>query len=548
MWLKRLSPSFLFLVLTSFAFAQPVSRVQQLIDEGKYDVARNLCDSVINDPSQKANWAYYMSKQGDVYYFLGDLKESLKYYLQALEQPSIQHPENRLLREETTSYAGFVYRELGLDKKAEEFFRSALDQAFIIGDSIEIAICYYNISTVLLTQGQLDESMEMLEKAYEIDVIRKDTSAIGFDLTMMGNAMLKTNQGDKAVKYYRESIDLLLKSSGNYNSLAKRYGLLAEAFFTISQWDSATYYTQKSIESYAEKSDSLHIGVQWVKLAKIANSSGNPNLGMEWAQKARSLLSKYPVSSNHIFANTSLIEANLSKANYQNALSLLKENIDLSGKLGLLYEQRDSQQKMAEVYHLLGQHQTSYLQSKLANDLSDSISTLETAKATEQMRVRYDAEKIESENKVLQLENQVTRAELSEREAEIRNLILIGTILLIIGVSAIIIIVMRSRYRMRLLQAEINELRARIKGILEFKPEEVGIVKEQINESLQESLSDREFEILNLALSNKNNNQIADEIHLSVNTVKFHLKNIYSKLGVSNRKEALKYAVQTTTN
>ena len=101
---------------------------------------------------------------------------------------------------------------------------------------------------------------------------------------------------------------------------------------------------------------------------------------------------------------------------------------------------------------------------------------------------------------------------------------------------------------MKLLLLETGELRSRIKGILEFKPEEVGIVKEQINDSLQHALTDREFEILNLALSNLNNSEIADKVHLSVNTVKFHLKNIYQKLGVSNRKEALKYAVQVTAN
>lgn len=548
MWLKRLSPSFLFLVITSFTFAQPVSRVQQLIDEGKYEVARDVCDSVLADPSQKANWAYYYSKQGDVYYFLGDLQASLKHYLLALEQPVIDHSENRLLKEETTSYAGFCYRELGLDQKAEEYFRSALKQAFFLGDSIEIAICYYNISTTLLNQGQLDESMNMLQKAYEIDVIRKDTSAIGFDLTMMGNAMQKTNQSDKAIRYYRESIELLLKSTGNYNSLAKRCGLLAEAYMNVQEWDSAIHYTQQAISIYAEQSDSVHVGEQWVLLARIANARNNPNRALMWANKARDLFYEYPKSSNQLYANTALIEAYQSRNNFAKALELLKENIDLATSLGLIYELRDGHLKSAELNEQVGDYKLAYQLLQRAVVLSDSVSGLETNKATERMRVRYDAKKIESENKLLQLENDVTRAELAEREAEIRNLILMGTILLILSLATIIIIVMRARYKTRLLQAEINELRARIRGILEFKPEDVGIVKEQINESLQETLSDREFEILNLALSNKNNNQIADEIHVSVNTVKYHLKNIYSKLGVSNRKEALKYAVQISSN
>ncbi|KAJ1441021.1 transcription regulator LuxR, partial [Ochromonadaceae sp. CCMP2298] len=56
-------------------------------------------------------------------------------------------------------------------------------------------------------------------------------------------------------------------------------------------------------------------------------------------------------------------------------------------------------------------------------------------------------------------------------------------------------------------------------------------------------LSEREFQILNLTISDKSNKEIADLIFVSVNTVKFHLKNIYEKLGVTNRKEAINFVV-----
>jgi DNA-binding NarL/FixJ family response regulator len=51
-------------------------------------------------------------------------------------------------------------------------------------------------------------------------------------------------------------------------------------------------------------------------------------------------------------------------------------------------------------------------------------------------------------------------------------------------------------------------------------------------------LSAREWEVLELVAQGQTNAQIAEQLTVSENTVKFHLQNIFQKLGVSNRTEA----------
>jgi len=57
-------------------------------------------------------------------------------------------------------------------------------------------------------------------------------------------------------------------------------------------------------------------------------------------------------------------------------------------------------------------------------------------------------------------------------------------------------------------------------------------------------LSDRELDVLQSLARGLSNKQIAQEGWVTEQTVKFHLSNIYRKLGVANRTEATRFAYQ----
>jgi LuxR family maltose regulon positive regulatory protein len=61
-------------------------------------------------------------------------------------------------------------------------------------------------------------------------------------------------------------------------------------------------------------------------------------------------------------------------------------------------------------------------------------------------------------------------------------------------------------------------------------------------EGLVEPLSKRELEVLRLLGTELNGPEIARELVVSLNTMRTHTKNIYSKLGVNNRRAAVRRA------
>jgi DNA-binding NarL/FixJ family response regulator len=59
----------------------------------------------------------------------------------------------------------------------------------------------------------------------------------------------------------------------------------------------------------------------------------------------------------------------------------------------------------------------------------------------------------------------------------------------------------------------------------------------------EQSLSERELFVLRLVASGAGNQEIAEKLSISVNTVKTHLKNILEKLQLENRTQAATYAL-----
>jgi LuxR family maltose regulon positive regulatory protein len=73
-----------------------------------------------------------------------------------------------------------------------------------------------------------------------------------------------------------------------------------------------------------------------------------------------------------------------------------------------------------------------------------------------------------------------------------------------------------------------------------IEPEQAGPSRIQAHEpELIEPLSEREREVLQLVAEGLTNREIADRLFLSLNTVKAHTRNIYGKLNVHSRTQAI---------
>ena len=86
-----------------------------------------------------------------------------------------------------------------------------------------------------------------------------------------------------------------------------------------------------------------------------------------------------------------------------------------------------------------------------------------------------------------------------------------------------------------LAKSEIDRLAEKYKE--EIIPEEYNFFVENLS-----MLTPAEYRVYELYLSGKSAKEIAEILHITENTLKYHNKNIYSKLGISSRKQLLRFA------
>ena len=95
-------------------------------------------------------------------------------------------------------------------------------------------------------------------------------------------------------------------------------------------------------------------------------------------------------------------------------------------------------------------------------------------------------------------------------------------------------------------EALCRAIKAAAAGQVQLTPKAAARLMQAVSASESpEELTEREGEVLRLLAQGQSNKQIARNLHIAEKTVKTHVSNILSKLGVQSRTQATLYAIRT---
>ena len=430
----------------------------------------------------------------------------------------------------------FIAINNGQVSLAQEYCRQAIEQIPQtdlllrgLADLIQ-AICY-------MVEGQVQRGVQLLEKATIKN--RKTGNLIVAVLVLYQLAELRQKEGQyrHAQALYQQALDLTTDAVGQYQPIAGRAMVgLGEISWAWNDLELAQRYILEGIE-LSEKWSQVSAFDGYVALVAIRESQGDLE-GVEQALKVlRKIAHQFDVTDvddlvvDMLEARLKIAQGNLAEAHRwarqrgledipipkadeieENIINkrLIKYELLVVARLWLAEGHQD------EALALLDKQLTQL------EKIDRPVLLIET----ELLRALAFLKKREKDKALLALEHALT---LAEPEGFVRIFVDEGEKIQSLIKSAQSKLTEKSRV------AFIEKLLLSFASQTPRSPS----VRAPGSEILIDPLSDREIDVLHLLPSSLTSQEIADKLYISVHTTRSHLKNIYTKLGVHCRYDAL---------
>ena len=434
----------------------------------------------------------------------------------------------------------FVYYIAQEYQDAIPYFEKAANLFVEIGALEKTGNQYRYIGALHIKLGDYSESIKIqsLEKSEKINDLRGQI----YSLYNIGNIYVFQKHAELALPYYKKAFELSLNISDPF-LIADAKNSLAMGFDHLRQKDTPLYYNNDAIDDYT----SLN---QWTKKAKSENNVALVYRSKKDLQKSEEVLhsslrvfEQLPITIDIEIATvqSSLAKLDASEGRHQFAIRKLKEALEVFRKRAAKREEKESLKYLSQYLAELGKYKEAYIYHNEYILLKDSIQSNAITAEIAGLIEKKETEKKEKE--ILRLQNKI----------ESENKYIWFVISLLIGMIGVLITVFILYRHKKILEAEKIEIHFQQKekeldilrrklanGTIKYAlPQEFIINRDEVNFLLKETLSDRELDVFMLLLEEHTNRVIAEKLSLSISTVKFHLQNIYIKLGVDNRTDAI---------
>ncbi len=466
----------------------------------------NQVTQLVDDTSDTLKIQYYLAL-GTAYGQMGK-SDSALFFLDKSDALSASSPEKRWLVKSLNA-KGNVYMMLGEYENSLAEFQKALKAVELmdqdkIGDQKERIIG--NMAGIFFQIEDYEAA-----KNYLNDILK--------------DATVETPVSTYAFTYLRMGLV--------YQAMQQPYDVI------INYLDSATSY-------FLQMNDTTMLIYNSMLIGDIYKDEGNAYKALEAYQKGYDLSLLIKDQETIINSHLSMADIYLKRDQWTAAEQKAKTGLEIARINDFPYYQKRAYDILHSIASAKGNFKAALEFKNKYYAISDSLSSADVKERVAELQTKYETEKKELEIESLILENNLKEANLEKAENELIGFIIVG--LLTLSLLAVYYTQRNKKLRAEKIQQEfqLDALRKRIVEIQSGGAVYDDLELDTINEKMNTPLTERELEALKLIMKGKANKEIADALFVSINTVKFHLTNIYQKLGVTNKKEALEYVVKTS--
>lgn len=448
--------------------------------------------------------------------------------LQARGLLEIDATADSLSQEKTLNEAMASLRS-GQHEESKAIFIKAIDLASAAGDQHALGSAFNGLGIAHEYTGNYDSAFMWYRSALQIHETLHDTSGMAASIRNMAQILRVMERLEEARVYCRRAFELV-PGLDDYKLVANIYNETAYLFELDNELDSARYYYSKLLELSRENEYRRGESVGLSNLADVYEREGRHELSLGLKQEGLELDRQMGDTYGMVGSWCMVAGSYLAMEKYMQALASLDSASALCDS-SWLPDLDHIEGLRTRVYEAMGDYRNAFLHYKRKVQLHDSLFSIENRRNIEDIRVAYETEKKEQEILLLDRENRIKTVRLRLAWTLVLSLFLLSS-------AGALISILQLRAR----KHSIEQMKLEIRNyMLQLQRLEGENNKDRFSKLVEKyDLTPREIEILDLLSDGLPNDEIARRLFISPNTVKFHIKNIFLKLDVRNRVQALR--------
>jgi DNA-binding CsgD family transcriptional regulator len=426
---------------------------------------------------------------------------------------------------------GILFYQKSLYPYAELYFQKSYEEHLKTGNAKEIARSISNIAVMRELSGDYEGAIAKYFEVLDLMKAYGDEEGMGMVLNNIGLTYEEMGQRIKALQYLQQAV-VIKNNLNDRKGLASTYNNIGVIYEELApSLDSALYYYNKAYQLY----DLLNMTMEYAQvqnnIAFVYHKKGDYSKAYELSTIAFRVFDSLQSKRGLALSSRNIAAIYIELGNMDNAIEYLNQSLQLSTQIQDVEIRLDLFHLFQKLYIIKGDTENALQYFNKYNNFKDSLINAQVQRGIAESEIKYKVKEHQFAIEQLNLQNL-----LYQRKIKIRQILIILLVIVLFSLTAILYMAINNfRMKEKQMRFEVQNYIEAIRKIQQAKIPN----KHNLPNLEGFNLTEQEEKILLLIAQGKTNAQIAENLFVSVNTVKFHVKNIYVKLDVKNRVQAI---------
>jgi len=330
--------------------------------------------------------------------------------------------------------------------------------------------------------GNFDKSLEILFNLLKISESNDKAKWKSSALKEIIDVMLTIKDFDRAEEYV-EQLKGVLKETPDYKRKTRFYTSLGRYYKEVKVLDSALYYYQLGLDIHKESGDSLGIAHSYNNIGLAYKNEGEYDTALEYYIKSLKIKEELNDTKGMAGTNINIGQLYFLKKEYSKGLPFVQKGVQLTQKAKVKNFELAGYKTLYNIQRKLGNDTEALHALENLQDLEREISNQEQIDLAKELETKYNAEKLEQEAKIRDLELENSKITLSRQQ----NIIWILGVGIFIVVLLVILIFINFRQKKKI-NHELQEKNVLVEEQKQ-KTEEQNVLLSRKNKEITDSIN-----------------------------------------------------------